>query len=186
MIIAAIDPSLTGCAVAVGGATADLSTLTEYSSKPSGMLVAKRVERYNMLCAGILEDVAQADLILIEGYAFSQNKAGQHDIAEFGGILRHRMRRVAHLVVEISPGTIKKFITGKGNANKEAMLAAIIRTWDERDLVDTNNKADALGLFYLGCAALGWSGKWSKPKQKAVDEAASKIKEARDAPVIVK
>ena len=43
-------------------------------------------------------------------------------------------------------GTIKKFATGKGNANKEAMVAAARMKWPELDIKD-DNQADALWLW---------------------------------------
>ena len=43
-------------------------------------------------------------------------------------------------------GTIKKFATGKGNSNKEAMLAAARAKWPEVDIKD-DNQADALFLW---------------------------------------
>ena len=43
-------------------------------------------------------------------------------------------------------GTIKKFATGKGNSNKEAMLAAARERWPELNIVD-DNQADALFLL---------------------------------------
>ncbi len=43
-------------------------------------------------------------------------------------------------------GTIKKFATGKGNSNKEVMLAAARAKWPEVNLVD-DNQGDALFLW---------------------------------------
>jgi len=43
-------------------------------------------------------------------------------------------------------GTIKKFATGKGNANKEAMIAAV-EGWGFP--VEDDNEADALALLHL-------------------------------------
>ena len=43
-------------------------------------------------------------------------------------------------------GTIKKFATGKGNSNKEVMLAAARAKWPEVNIVD-DNQADALWLW---------------------------------------
>jgi len=43
-------------------------------------------------------------------------------------------------------GTIKKFATGKGNSNKEVMLAAARAQWPELDIKD-DNQADALFLW---------------------------------------
>ncbi|MBA7667219.1 hypothetical protein ES703_75304 [subsurface metagenome] len=43
-------------------------------------------------------------------------------------------------------GTIKKYATGKGNSNKEVMLAAARERWPELDIVD-DNQGDALFLW---------------------------------------
>ena len=43
-------------------------------------------------------------------------------------------------------GSIKKFATGKGNSNKEVMLAAARERWPEVNIVD-DNQADALFLL---------------------------------------
>jgi len=43
----------------------------------------------------------------------------------------------------IPVGTVKKLATGKGNANKAAMVAAAARRWALADAVD-DNEADAL------------------------------------------
>ena len=43
-------------------------------------------------------------------------------------------------------GTIKKYATGKGNVNKEAMIMAARERWPDIDLVD-DNQADALHLW---------------------------------------
>lgn len=48
----------------------------------------------------------------------------------------------------IPVGTVKKFATGKGNANKEAMMEAARRKWPNEILKDDNH-ADA--LFILSC-----------------------------------
>ncbi len=47
-----------------------------------------------------------------------------------------------------SPAEIKKHATGKGNANKDAMLAAAMAKWPVIDIVD-HNQADALWLLSL-------------------------------------
>ena len=49
-------------------------------------------------------------------------------------------------------GTIKKFATGKGNADKEMMKAAA-RSWGYE--VDDDNEADALAIFRLKMTEIG-------------------------------
>ncbi len=46
----------------------------------------------------------------------------------------------------VGVGTIKKFATGKGNSNKEAMVAAARDKWSELNITD-DNRADALWLL---------------------------------------
>ena len=46
----------------------------------------------------------------------------------------------------IPVGTIKKFASGKGNSNKEAILAAARLRWPDVDIAD-DNQADALWLL---------------------------------------
>ena len=47
-----------------------------------------------------------------------------------------------------SPGEIKKYATGKGNASKDVMLAAARERWRDIDVIDDNH-ADALWLLDL-------------------------------------
>ena len=44
----------------------------------------------------------------------------------------------------IAPGTLKKFVTGKGNAKKDLMLLKVYKKWGEEFEVD--DLADAYGL----------------------------------------
>lgn len=51
------------------------------------------------------------------------------------------------------PGTIKKLATGKGNANKDAMIAAAKERWPALDITD-DNMADALWVSECGLVEL--------------------------------
>jgi Holliday junction resolvasome RuvABC endonuclease subunit len=52
----------------------------------------------------------------------------------------------------VSVGEIKKFATGKGNANKDKMIEAV-RSWGYEPADD--NEADAIALLHLCCAKAG-------------------------------
>ena len=52
-------------------------------------------------------------------------------------------------VLHIYPSTLKKFATGKGNANKAMMIAAAIKKYPDQDVQDDNH-ADALHLLAWG------------------------------------
>jgi Holliday junction resolvasome RuvABC endonuclease subunit len=54
-------------------------------------------------------------------------------------------------------GTIKKLATGKGNANKEAMIEAAKHRWPEQDIAD-DNQADALWILAFAVEAMRKGG----------------------------
>lgn len=88
------------------------------------------------------------DLVVIEGYAYGAKGQAVYQIAELGGIVRFWLYQHEITAVEITPATLKRFITGRGNANKDEVLAACIRRFYFDG--DNNNAADAHGLW---CAA---------------------------------
>ena len=51
----------------------------------------------------------------------------------------------------VHTATLKKWCTGKGNADKAAMLEAVARRWRR---VDTDDEADAVALLYYALAEL--------------------------------
>lgn len=52
--------------------------------------------------------------------------------------------------LEIHTSQVKKFATGKGNADKEEMMAAVRKRLIPQDQALTDNEADALMLAYYG------------------------------------
>ncbi len=54
----------------------------------------------------------------------------------------------------IPVGTIKKFATGKGNASKEAVIAAVYALGHNPE---DDNQADAIALLHYACAQFGLS-----------------------------
>ena len=124
--VVGIDPSLTGTAVVIGDGA--LWKLGEFSSKNAGDDVRSRVARYDALVAGVvkfIEEHGPVAAIFIEGYSFGSNMPGKNGTVEFGGILRWHLVDLAPRVYEVAPATLKKFVTGKGNAPKNTMLAHI-------------------------------------------------------------
>lgn len=87
----------------------------------------------------------EPDLVAIEDYAYGAGQ-GAHQIGELGGLLRLTLWDFMIPFKCYSPGTIKKFATGKGNAKKSDMLEAskgLFKQWTpgkdsttEEDLVD--------------------------------------------------
>jgi crossover junction endodeoxyribonuclease RuvC len=151
MKIIGLDMSLacSGVAVVRGGTV----TLHTVKSDPDKRL--PDAVRFSNICDGIFKitELAADDIVFIEQYAYGAN--GQITrIAELGGILRYRMFIERGLgyerLFEVSPSTLKKFITGKGNVPK----AIVVKELFKRYGFDTNddNEADACTLALIGKA----------------------------------
>lgn len=92
------------------------------------------------------------DLVVIEGYSFaSQYKAAP--MGELGGCVRFLLYRLGIPFVDVPPSTLKKYATGKGNSNKDAMIAAAIRRFGFKGC--DNNEADAYLLWCMAREAYG-------------------------------
>lgn len=89
-------------------------------------------------------------VVVLEGYAFGRpNQA--HQLGELGGVIRHQLWCYARPFVVIPPAKLKQFATGKGNADKTAMVVAARERFGYEGT--NNNEADAYLLRCMGLLA---------------------------------
>lgn len=64
-----------------------------------------------------------AELVVLEGYSFGTTRQSSHAhaLGELGGIVRLALTEARIPWCDVAPAALKKFATGKGNANKVAM-----------------------------------------------------------------
>ena len=98
--------------------------------------------------------IGPASLVLIEAPAFSRNGKGARSVAEWNGVLKLALYEAGIPVLLVHDGHIKKYATGNGHADKDAMLIAALRRMPEV-LVTTNDEADALWLLQMALAHYG-------------------------------
>jgi crossover junction endodeoxyribonuclease RuvC len=93
------------------------------------------------------------DVVVIEGYSFAGkfNNSLQY---ELGACLRMQLYKEEIPFIEVPPTSLKKFVTGKGNAKKDLMLLHVYKRWDFD--TEDDNEADAYGLAQFGRALLGY------------------------------
>ena len=138
-----LDLSLTGTGVVV---------LKDNSKKP---IVAKCIKTKNLRggerLAYIWQEIHQIldmgweSAVVIEGYSYgSINRGLPFQIGELGGVVRERLTHYRLLYTVVPPTTLKKFITGHGNAKKPEVMKIVQNRWgfETKD----NNIADAYGL----------------------------------------
>ena len=144
-IIAGIDYSLTSPAICVWKSTDDrlfnfddcalyyLEIPKRRGPTPHGILNIHadpypewetEEERHELLSKWTMSIITGCE-VFIEGYAFATSGTSHvRSIAENTGLLKHKMHKVKQSFTSVPPTVIKKYATGKGNANKEIMYDA--------------------------------------------------------------
>ena len=93
------------------------------------------------------------DLLIMEDLSFGSKGAAVHEIAALHYFIRRSLyvNTVPYLLV--SPGSLKKFVTGKGNTEKSHMMLEVFKRFGISPGDD--NQADAIGLLHIGMAIQG-------------------------------
>lgn len=109
-------------------------------------------------------------LVFVEGYAYGARN-DRETLGEWGGLLRVAMLDLGWDVVEVAPPTLKKYVTGKGNAEKDGIRMEVLKRWQYEST--DNNDADAYALMRLGFDWLRWKN--GEHVTKALSELCAKL-----------
>ncbi len=86
--------------------------------------------------------------VFIEGYSFGSFGGQLRDRTELAGVIKHNLW-LSHIPYSIvAPTTLKKWVTGKGNAEKSLMLHMIAKKTGVE--CENDDAADATGLVDFG------------------------------------
>ena len=81
-------------------------------------------QRHDLLSDWAMSIISGCE-VFIEGYAFATSgKSHVRSVAENSGLLKHKMYKIKQPFTSVPPSVIKKYATGKGNANKDLMYDA--------------------------------------------------------------
>lgn len=134
--VLALDLSLTSTGVAHGGGTSRITPK------------CRGVERLAEIRDAVkdLTLSISPDVVAIEGYAYARaNQA--HQMGELGGVIRLLLYDMGIKYREVPPASLKKWATGRGNADKETMLETAIRKHGFQG--HGNDEADAWLLMLM-------------------------------------
>lgn len=147
MKIAGLDLSLTGtalCAVSEG-------FTVEATYSPNVDPKMEMVRRLQKLADNIVAATYDFNIVFIEGFSFASKGRSVVDIAGLGWMVRTRMYDTEVPYFDVPPTTLKMFITGKGNSNKEVMLEKVYRKYGiGSEQLKNNNEVDAFALGAFG------------------------------------
>jgi Holliday junction resolvasome RuvABC endonuclease subunit len=150
MRVVGLDLSLTGTGIAV---------VDDGPGQPSGIITGtvnpgkrREYERLRFIREQVIITCMGADLVVVEGPSFGSTGSAYHQIAGLWWFVTECVQRDLPLAVA-SPSSVKKYATGKGNANKDAMMLVTARRFPEFN--GDNNAADALWMACMGMDHLG-------------------------------
>lgn len=156
--IVGIDPSLTGTGVAV--------------IRPDGLLFTDTFTtklRGHQRLAHIVTEIRDAavspvpwgaaQLVVIEGPSYgnqgSGRQSGHHERAGLWWLITHELWQVGIPYAVVPPASRCRYATGKGNAAKDQVLAAVLKRFGQLVDIDNNNEADALVLAAMAAEHRG-------------------------------
>lgn len=156
MIVAGIDPSISGTSVCIGEHDSAKFTCVRFPTSFQGSHVHSRLKRYDQVISLIMEELEKAPptVIVIEDYSYG-SVGRTSELGEYGGLLRWHLDELGHLE-EAAPATRLKFLTGSGKQPKgktkqrvaESLLA------DFGVSFDSDDDADAFAYWQIAKAAL--------------------------------
>lgn len=110
--------------------------------------------RLAFLLDRIGEITAPAELVVVEGPSYGSKGATYHQLAGLWWLVAHDLWTAGLPYAVVSPQARAKYATGRGNANKDAVLLAVERRFPWA-AVSGNDQADALVLMAMGLDRLG-------------------------------
>lgn len=129
----------------------------------------KGMDRHRHLVTGMMEIIheTQPDRIVIEGYSLNmKNASSVVPLVELGGLLRFMMYLDELQWLDPRAPELKKFVTGKGTAPKEAMMMHVLKRWGHEP--QNNDTADAYGLACMGLLHVGALSNATKEQRKVI------------------
>lgn len=137
---AGVDPSYDSTGVVILDSEGKALHQGTIKAKGRGLL------RVAALRDALLDMVEKAgiDVVAVEGYAFAKRTAGAHQSGELGGVVRLALYESGISVIDVPPTTLKKFVTGRGNARKEEVVLEVYKRWGVS--CTKHDEADAYGL----------------------------------------
>lgn len=143
LVIIGLDLSLTATGIATAEGTRTLKPV-------SGLVGMARLAAFR---STLLSECARADLVVIEGYSMGTQRQASHAhaLGELGGVVRLALYEAGVPYVDVPPASLKRYATGKGNANKGQVLEAASKR-SGLDFAGDNNRADAWWLRQMGLA----------------------------------
>jgi len=137
-----IDLSFTGTGVVVLDGNATIVQQELISTKSSQETEVRILEIFDKL--SFVPEMCNLESVYIEGLSYASKGQAILELGALHYFIRIFLYQKTVNYKVIPPGTLKKFITGKGNAKKNLMLMKVYKRWGVE--FDDDNLCDAYSL----------------------------------------
>lgn len=170
--VVGLDPSTTSSGVAVMHDSVDpfnpgrKFTTYRVKSKPDkDSTWSQRHHRMQVITANIVAPIPKRSLVVIEAPAYSSASPGTFDRYGLWWKIYDRLEDHECVILPVPPPVRCKYATGKGNADKDTVLAATVKRYTDLGIdVDGNDIADAVNFLAIGARYLGHPIEADMPK----------------------
>jgi crossover junction endodeoxyribonuclease RuvC len=111
------------------------------------------LEKFIDVASYLRNSIDNSYKVVIEGFSYGSRGAGVSYQYGLGWIIREHLLMGLIDFVEVSPNTLKKFATGKGNAAKNLVMKDVYKRYGFEN--DSDNIVDAYVLAQIGRALDG-------------------------------
>jgi len=144
-----VDPSFNGFAIIVLDKDANIVEQMLFGSdsktEPEDRLIELE-KQYSFI-----PNIMCLHSVCIEGPSYMSNGAFALQMGALHFMMRIMFKKKGVNFKVVAPGTLKKFVTGKGNAKKDLMLLNVYKKWGVE--FENDNLADAYGLARMALEA---------------------------------
>lgn len=163
-VVIGLDLSLTRTGVSLFWSDTQEAKTANIRSAEKGM---KRLVDLEEKIKRIVYPFREEAFIVMEDYAFSAHGRNIFGLIEWGGVARKSLYKLGFNILTVSPTSLKKFVTGHGNAKKEVMMQQVLKIW--RYEAPNNDEADAYSLSRFGDTLIN-PGRYTKEQLKTAEK----------------
>lgn len=160
MITVGLDLSLTHTGYAIVKDDGTVLASGVIKSKPSGDKPIDETRRIVKIAEDAMQKIDELlpgedpAVVVIEGLAFmARNTSALVQLSGLNYLVRILLSEFNWPFMIVAPSTLKKFITGKGNGEKDLMMMTVFRDYGFESM--DNNECDAYSLAVCGLAVMG-------------------------------
>lgn len=147
-LVIGIDPGISSIGLAGSGSPGLLRCISFPRTEPRWGRNAAVVTELMSAVLGC----GRPQLVVIEGYSFA-SAHNSHQLGEIGGLIRDRLHCEGLPILEVPPAMLKKFVSGKGNAEKDLMRLRAYKNWGIE--AETQHEVEAYCLMAIGLSCFG-------------------------------